>query len=1559
MIAFIMRRPVLVAMLLSGLCLLGVISFLQLPMELIPSTELPRLVVTLRGGQASDPAYLEQQAVIPLESAVASLDGIERIETRIDQRRAALYVYYRPGIRLKFAYLKLQQCAAAVRARIGTEFAIAVSKADAEQLSNRFLVVQARGEGRLDQIRAVVDDKVVPELRTIDGVASVEVYGGRRRSVEVLLDEEAMKAYGLTVGQVSSKIAEQSDKRAYLGQAEEGRKEYFVNLVNEFASLPALGDLIVKDAGPVFLKQIATVVEGGAEQETVSRVNGREAVSLTLQRSWDANLIELARRTRRAVAALERKVEADGIDLVIQADEAKIIEDNIRSILWLILTGGALAVAVLWVFLRRPALVLAASASVPISILISMNAFYALGITINTLSMVGLAIAVGMLVDASVVVLENIVRRAERGEDVRRAVAGGTAEVARAVFASTLTTIAVFIPFLFSSNAEVRALGAQAGTSIITALLVSLAVAFCLIPVLAYGFLSRASGLQRPKEGDPRTLGRMKTAYLVLLKTCLRTPGRTVVSALVLFFATLGLCLTLSLDVPREVEAGTFTVYALMPSGTTLEAADEQVKGMDELLRNVPEIKERLATIAEDNVILAFTLVEDFARTAGRSISEVKEDVIGRLSRANPRVAFSETAPLQNSRFMGGTGGAGSGRQGGATLTRMLGLGAAQEKVIVRGLDLEILRAVAEDVRYNIASLDTVQGVLVSVSDQAPTIDLVLDQAAMSHFGVGLAAVRNELSGFQRETLAGIKFKAGTEEIDILLKPAVRKDKKSEDLRRLQFPASGGGLVPLPQIARLVYATGTANIIRINQEKQVQVIYRFKSEIEESKNLLEQARASVEDMVAGIAPPPGVLVEAVRDTSDASEFAFLIALAVGLIYMILASTFESLRLPLVMMFTLPLAGIGAFTALALTSNAITNANVLIGFLILFGIVVNNGVLLLDAARRRERAGERPERALMAAGLARVRPILITAVTTILGMLPVAMGRSEYVSLIGSPFAVTVIGGLAAATLFTLILIPTAAHSLENALRWWRGLGGPVKLAQAAALAAAAAFVWTNIDDLLWRAAYSLVLLFGIPAFASFALTSLRRSRSRIIPPGSPVVVTIRNISKLYDDASKFAKEWRKTRGSTAEAGLSPKTARPKAREDLLWQVPIGLFLVYFTYIYLPGNAWLFVFAVFDFLLLTAWLRTPRGSKVPSWAAALLVWGLPLLNGLWLLWRWKRPGAAAAATAVWYGGLAVSRAARTIETRRIDLDRLAGRGRRIRAALYRLARRVPLLGGRPVPFQALDRIGLRIESGMFGLVGPNGSGKTTLMRIICGILSPTRGKVDFNGLDLGRHREELQSLIGYLPQEFGSYETMTARRFLDYQARLKGLWDKSAREAAVRASLRAVHLEPRSGDRIGSFSGGMKQRLGIAQVLLHLPRILVVDEPTAGLDPAERISFRNLLAELARDRVVIFSTHIIEDISSSCNRLAVLRQGRVLFEGTPAGMAELTKGSVWQAVLDETGFENVRRTSRVVQHLRDGTKIRARILSAERPHAEARPAEPTLEDSYMWLLGSEA
>jgi ABC-type multidrug transport system ATPase subunit len=281
--------------------------------------------------------------------------------------------------------------------------------------------------------------------------------------------------------------------------------------------------------------------------------------------------------------------------------------------------------------------------------------------------------------------------------------------------------------------------------------------------------------------------------------------------------------------------------------------------------------------------------------------------------------------------------------------------------------------------------------------------------------------------------------------------------------------------------------------------------------------------------------------------------------------------------------------------------------------------------------------------------------------------------------------------------------------------------------------------------------------------------------------------------------------------------------------------------------------------------------------------------------------------------------------------------------------------LPGIGRTKERFKALKGVSLDIGTGMFGLLGPNGAGKSTLIRMICGILEQSYGKIWINGIDTQIKREELQGLIGYLPQEFGMYENMTAYSYLEYQAMLKGISAVDIRTNRIKEVLESVHMWENRDKKIGSFSGGMKQRIGIAQVLLHLPRILVVDEPTAGLDPRERIRFRNMLVELSRKRIVIFSTHIIEDISSSCNVMAVINQGKVLFKGTPKDLTKIAQGKVWKLTLPSENFEEATKNLLVVHHMRENENIRVRCISAEKPPGLAVEEHPLLEDAYLWIL----
>jgi ABC-type multidrug transport system ATPase subunit len=426
-------------------------------------------------------------------------------------------------------------------------------------------------------------------------------------------------------------------------------------------------------------------------------------------------------------------------------------------------------------------------------------------------------------------------------------------------------------------------------------------------------------------------------------------------------------------------------------------------------------------------------------------------------------------------------------------------------------------------------------------------------------------------------------------------------------------------------------------------------------------------------------------------------------------------------------------------------------------------------------------------------------------------------------------------------------------------------------------------------------------------------------------------------------------------------------------------------MIYFVYFYTHNSFWLFalsipvhLFIIFIWQQAMEYIETAEKSRKISPSSSdgagienpgnqsktvkitgiVIFWFIPLFNLVIFFFSFDSITSVIFIAIAWYAVLVIYRISKRLHEKQVNVARITGRFSGLRRLIYRFAQNVPLIGKRKKPFRALFEVSLEIEKGMFGLLGPNGAGKTTLMRIICGILDQSYGKITINGFNTLEKREELQGLIGYLPQEFGLYENMTPVEFLNYQAILKGITDSDKRKEVVQRVLLAVHIEERKRDKISTFSGGMKQRIGIAQILLHMPRILVVDEPTAGLDPRERIRFRNLLMELSRDRVVIFSTHIIEDISSSCNKVAVLERGKLRYLGKPSDMTAAASGKVWQFKVPAEEFNEINRKFKVIYHMRDGERIKVRCLSESSPFPEAIEVKPTLEDSYLWLLRKE-
>ena len=679
--------------------------------------------------------------------------------------------------------------------------------------------------------------------------------------------------------------------------------------------------------------------------------------------------------------------------------------------------------------------------------------------------------------------------------------------------------------------------------------------------------------------------------------------------------------------------------------------------------------------------------------------------------------------------------------------------------------------------------------------------------------------------------------------------------------------------------------------------------------------------------------------------------------------MILASVFESVVTPFVLLFTIPLAAIGSLLALLLSSNSLMNANTLTGFLILLGVVVNNGIILIDYANILRKRGYRRNRALMTAGMSRIRPILITSITTIAAMLPLAMGDTEYAGAIGAPFAITVIGGLFFSAMLTLILIPTVCMGLENVLQWYRSLSRKLWTIHLILFVSGVICIWLYTDGILWQSIYLVVLIAGIPGMTYFAQTSLRRAKAEVINPDEEIRISVRNLVKIYDWPGHISRQWNSGLQLRKRLGLSNEYHSLKDFINVLWQFGILLFAIYFTYFFIHNRLWIFLFSFAIYAAILYLWRKVRSylyyrygdNRVTKIVNRVIFWSLPPLILFQLFRKLDNNGLVIMIGLLWLVGIAIYVTSQYLYDHDVNIERVTGRFAGLRRSYFRMAKSVPMIGKRRKPFKALRGVSFEIQTGMFGLLGPNGAGKSTLMRVICGIFEQSYGSIWINGLDTRIYREELQSLIGFLPQEFGTYENMTSWEFLDYQAILKGIVDGELRKERLDYVLKAVHMYERKDEKIGSFSGGMKQRIGIALILLHLPRILVVDEPTAGLDPRERIRFRNLLVELSKDRIVIFSTHIIEDISSSCNQVVVINKGELKYFGDPSDMVEMANGKVWQFNIDKTEFEKVLDKSLVIHHIQEGDTIRVRYLSVGQPYEGAVEVEANLEDAYLCLL----
>ncbi len=1559
---FAIRRPVTVTMFFIGITLLGMISWRMLPVQLFPNLIYPKVFLALIMPGAS-PEKIEKELVIPAEGEISKLKDIEEIESRCNPSSAMITISYDYSTNMKYAFLKLQQRVNAFMKTMPEGSRARLERFDTSDFTSFLMDVSIEGETSEEALKTVSEKIIKPRIEQVDGIVFAGVDGGKEEEVEVLINEDRATAMRLKPGTIVQAIDDFNKKKEYLGKVYSDQYMYFVSLSGQAAFLSEIENIIVDKVNKIRLSDVATVTRKQKEKLQVYRINGKSTVGMFIQKDDQSNMLRVSERVKSTIEELNTELEGQGINIKINFNQASYMKKAIDKVKKLAVVGMFLALLVLLYFLRNVKVVSVLVIAIPISVIVTFNLMYYWNVSVNILSLCGIAFAIGLLVDNGIVVLENIYRHYERGKDIVSACITGTGEVSRAITASTLTTVVVFLPTIFVKS-EVRLILRELSLSVIFPLLVSLLVALTLIPMLTARFLTHNEKAFSDR-GRKLEFGRLLERYSVLLKAIIRNVRRTLVALFIVFILVLLFVPPFLLSREEASENESFEVYVDTVKGTPFEATDNIVREVEKLVKDIDDIKDIRSRVRENEAMVTVDFLEKNKREKELNLPVTKNELKKKMDLIPGGMKEYERAGTGTSSVRRGGGGGGNQDGGG-----LFGIGNEPEKVIIRGFDLDKLNSLSDYVVSQLKDMEEIDYARTDLRDGEPEIRIQGDERNLALHNLTMTNLMRLIWYARREgNESQTKFKFMDEELDIVTRFGKKNKSGIDNLKRMTIPAPGIGNVPLERLSKVTMDIGPRTIIRHNQEREIQVTYQFKGNVLSYKPQLEAMRNEVDRIVRNINVPKGFSLEVIHEKDTDKTFYWIIGIAVLLIFMILASIFESMSAPFTILITVPFATIGALLWLLISGSALSVMGWL-GLLILLGIVVNNGILFIDYTNYlRFRQGFRRERAILTAGKARVRPIMMTAATTVFGLTPLMFKTGE-MGEIWPPFANAVVGGLVCATVLTPLCIPAAYIGLDEIVAGFKKMKKGWKAMVLLSNSAYVYYIYVVLNSIVWKIFFCVAGIIMIN-WLLWKLFNFSKEKKKTVFEEEDLKIYIQNLKKIYNGPGRFRKDWMKRLRKDYFRLLKKLKIKSdlNIKERLTWKIPVFGFIFYLNYYFSNWFAVVCIAVLSYHAIRNLWKELKlildhrrkkelkKTSRIRCFLGGTIRKLIPPAFLYYIYFRWGKASAVLIiAYLIWIFQRYAKSVSMKIRSGDIDPDDVRGRFRRSRRMMYRLIRWLPFYGAKKIEVRALNGVNLTITKGMFGLLGPNGAGKTTLMRLICTIFDETRGSIFINNDKLKDNRDKIQSVLGYLPQDFGVYESFTGFQYLTFQAILNNHWDTGKREELIERILNQVGLWDRRNSKIKTYSGGMKQRIGIAQTLLRLPKIIVVDEPTAGLDPKERIRFRNLLSEMSKTRIVIFSTHIIEDISTSCNDLAVLYNGEVVFNNHPRELRKTAEGHVWESIIKEDEFSEYNKKLKIVSHQKWKEGIRIRYIGDSKPEdLEAEEVNPSLEDAYLLLL----
>lgn len=1021
------QRPITMFMLCGVIILLGAISLTKLPVDLMPDVTFPAITVRVTYAGVG-PLEMEELVTRPLEQAVSAVAGLEEVSSTSFEGSS--------NVRLNFTWgTDLNEAADDVRTRIDRVRGRLPEDADPPTIfkadSNAFPIMQIGVAGDYDRVtlREMAQNDLSPRLERVPGVASVTVGGGLRRQIHVDLSKEKTTALDLSVDRVIN-LLRVENQNIPLGEIDEGDMTYLLRSQGQFENIEQIRNLVVqtKAGVPVYLRDIADVKDSTEDIRQLVRINGVPGIQMQIVKQSGQNTVKIAEGIRAEIDRINK--DTPGVKLILLNDSAKFIERSIGSVKEHAMLGSLLVIGIIFLFLRDVRSTIIICTSIPISVIGTFALLYFGGYTLNTMTFGGLALGIGMIVDAAIVVLENTFRHMEKGKDRLQASIEGSEEVWSAILASTLTHIAVFIPLLFLTGVSSIMFG-QLSIVVIFSLAMSLFVAVTIVPVLC------SKMLRLPPPTDQRrgltgklftfsesALERLDDGYRAILhKSLMHRPTVLAVGA-ALFVVALLLIPRLNFELSPQTDEGEVNVDAELPIGTRIERTEAVLLRLETMVREaVPEMTDIVANAGGgggggfggggggNRASINIKLVPKDNRK--RSSEEIAFDLRRRLA-GMPGVIIRARASGGNQfgRILGGGGGGGGDRL----------------SLEIRGHDLNDATRVANAAKAVMENTPGVADVRLGRDEGRPELAVRIDRQKAALLGMSQTTIANTI----RTNIAGTQaafFRERGNEYPIVVRLRDADREQVSDVNDVLLSTPQGQVMQAKNLMDLTTGTGPTQIERKNMERITRVNAA-------NESTLSEAVAAVEQRLPQIAVPQdfsvGFGAEVEQQTRAFGELRLMLILAILLVYAVMASQYESLRDPFIIMFSVPLAAIGVVLSLLLT-NTPFSLQAYIGVIMLAGIVVSNAILLVDYTNiLRRRDGMPLREAVEVAGRTRLRPILMTSLACMLGLVPMSLGIGEGAEL-QVPLARVVIGGLLTSTLITLVFVPTVYTLFEEGL----------------------------------------------------------------------------------------------------------------------------------------------------------------------------------------------------------------------------------------------------------------------------------------------------------------------------------------------------------------------------------------------------------------------------------------------------------------------------------------------------------------------------------------------